>query len=128
VKRSGPPRRKTPLRAKNTAKQRNRLASGFQIRRNVPIRPRSAKRISEDAERWLLKKRLLEAFPVCVRCHRERSIDPHEIRRRSQGGSMLDEKIIVMICRRCHEWIHANPLAAHESGWLTRYEDCKQLE
>jgi hypothetical protein len=116
MKRGRPLQRKTPLRSSGLK------ASGFQLRR-TPLKLRSAKRITEDAKRRLLKAELLEAFPICVRCHRGRSIDPHEILRRSQGGSALDETIIVMICRACHDWIHRNPTAARATGWLIHRED-----
>lgn len=115
--------KRTELKRKTPLVSKTRLAPGKQPLRRTRIAPRSQKRISEDAKRRLLKARLLEERPICERCHRQRSHDPHERQRRSQGGSPLDELIISMICRGCHDWIHEHPLLAHAEGWLVRRGD-----
>lgn len=41
------------------------------------------------------------------------SVDVHEVLARSAGGSILDPKNVLALCRSCHEWIGNNPAAAH---------------
>lgn len=43
----------------------------------------------------------------------------HHIRRRSQGGQDTVTNLL-WVCRSCHDWIHANPAASYELGYLHR--------
>jgi hypothetical protein len=53
-----------------------------------------------------------------------RAVDVHEKRRRSQGGNIMDEAILVCVCRMCHDWIGQHPVEAAEAGWhLRSWED-----
>lgn len=60
---------------------------------------------------------LLAERPVCearlAGCT-GRAVDVHERLTRARGGSILDpeQAHMITVCRRCHEWITANPLAA----------------
>jgi 5-methylcytosine-specific restriction endonuclease McrA len=47
---------------------------------------------------------------------RQRAVDVHELVRRSQGGSILDESNCITVCRPCHRRINANPALAVELG------------
>lgn len=50
------------------------------------------------------------------------SVDVHEILARSAGGSILDEKNVLAVCRRCHDWIGNHPREAIGLGLrLSRY-------
>lgn len=72
--------------------------------------------------------RLLEERPLCEACpvfaeydkkvvySRQRSVDVHELIRRSQGGSILDEKNLLAVCRPCHQRIGNNPQLAFDLG------------
>ena len=47
---------------------------------------------------------------------RQQSADIHEIIRRSQGGSILDEENLMAVCRPCHRRIGNYPQLAFELG------------
>jgi len=44
------------------------------------------------------------------------SVDIHELKRRSQGGSILDERNLLAVCRPCHRRIGDHPALAFELG------------
>ncbi|MBM4225060.1 MAG: hypothetical protein FJ167_09785 [Gammaproteobacteria bacterium] len=47
---------------------------------------------------------------------RKAAQDVHELVRRSQGGSILEEKNLMAVCRPCHERIGKYPQKAFELG------------
>lgn len=51
---------------------------------------------------------------------RRPSVDVHELVRRSQGGSILDEKNLMCVCRECHRRIGNHPQLAFDLG-LSRH-------
>lgn len=64
---------------------------------------------------------LLDERPVCERCGAARSADVHELRRRSQGGSILDPANLACLCRPCHTHVTEHPVVAEAEGWaITR--------
>lgn len=95
---------------------------------SLPMRHRSKKKEAEYRSRRPLVARLLEERPWCEACPtfatyddkpiyvRNRSQDIHEIVRRSQGGSILDESNLLAVCRSCHNRIGAHPALAFELG------------
>jgi hypothetical protein len=44
------------------------------------------------------------------------AVDIHELVRRSQGGSILDEDNLLAVCRPCHRRIGDNPQLAFDLG------------
>ncbi len=92
------------------------------------MRYRSAKKEKEYVERRKLVVRLLEEKPWCEACpvfaehdekkmyKRNQSSDLHELKRRSQGGSILDEENIICVCRPCHTRIGNYPQLAFDLG------------
>lgn len=49
-------------------------------------------------------------------------IDPHHVKRRSQGGEdTLDN--LISLCRAHHDWVHTHVVAAIELGLLKRAWD-----
>lgn len=113
---------------------------------------RSEKRQKLYIERRAVVERLLKERPQCQACSiianwntqetqakhvtfKERSaLDIHEIKRRSQGGSLLDDENLLAVCRKCHDWINAHPKQAERvglsvPGWATKemYEEAKSL-
>jgi len=92
------------------------------------MRYRSKKKEKQYAERKKLVKYMLDKFPYCQACPvfaahdqkktyiRRGSVDVHELKRRSQGGSILDEANCLAVCRECHNRIGANPQLAFDLG------------
>lgn len=92
------------------------------------MRYRSAKKEKEYVERRKLVVRLLKEKPWCEACpvfaehdekkmyKRNQSSDLHELKRRSQGGSILDEENIICVCRPCHTRIGNYPQLAFDLG------------
>ena len=92
------------------------------------MRYRSKKKEKEYRQRRPLVERLLQERPWCEACakfaehdglvvyQRNRSQDIHEIIRRSQGGSILDEENLMAVCRKCHTRIGNYPQLAFDLG------------
>lgn len=92
------------------------------------IRKRSKKKELEYELRRPFVKQILEKYPYCQACpvfakndnlityNRLPSMDVHEIIRRSQGGSILDENNVLAVCRKCHIRIGNYPALAFELG------------
>lgn len=92
------------------------------------MRYRSKKKQDEYKIRVPLVKKLLSDRQWCEACPvfaehdglvtyvRKRSVDIHEILRRSQGGSILDESNLMAVCRDCHRRIGNEPALAFELG------------
>mgnify|MGYP006280311551 CR=1 FL=1 len=92
------------------------------------MRHRSKKKEAEYRLRRPLVARLLNERPYCEACPvfaeydgkviytRQKSVDIHELKRRSQGGSILDEDNLLSVCRSCHSRIGNNPALAFELG------------
>lgn len=92
------------------------------------MRHRSKKKEAEYRLRRPLVTRLLDERPYCEACpifakhdekityQRQRSVDIHEIVRRSQGGSILEESNLLAVCRDCHRRIGNHPQLAFDLG------------
>lgn len=92
------------------------------------MRHRSAKKEAEYRLRRPLVARLLSERPWCEACPvfaahdgkttytRRASVDVHELVRRSQGGSILDEENLMCVCRDCHRRIGNHPQLAFDLG------------
>lgn len=92
------------------------------------MRHRSKKKEAEYRKRRPLVERLLRERPMCEACpvfakHDEKvtyvrnpSVDVHELVRRSQGGSILDEDNLMCVCRSCHRRIGNYPQLAFDLG------------
>jgi 5-methylcytosine-specific restriction endonuclease McrA len=92
------------------------------------VRYRSKKKEAEYKLRRPLVEKLLDEYPHCQACKvfadydgaatyiQNRSVDVHEIVRRSQGGSILDESNLMCVCRPCHSRIGNYPQLAFDLG------------
>lgn len=92
------------------------------------MRHRSKKKEAEYKLRRPLVEKLLSERPLCEACPtfaeydgratyaRNRSCDIHEIVRRSQGGSILNEENLMAVCRPCHNRIGNHPQLAFDLG------------
>jgi 5-methylcytosine-specific restriction endonuclease McrA len=103
------------------------VKKGEPIKR-TPLNKRSSKTANKYKKRIPLVKKLLEEKPFCEACPvfakfdgkvsyiRNPSQDVHEIVRRSQGGSILDEDNLLCVCRPCHQRIGNHPQLAFDLG------------
>lgn len=92
------------------------------------MRHRSKKKEAEYRQRRPLVEKLLNEKPLCEACPVfaeydglatyiiNKSVDIHELIRRSQGGSILDEENLIAVCRKCHNRIGNYPALAFELG------------
>ena len=93
------------------------------------MRHRSKKKEAEYRLRRPLVEKLLSENPMCKACKifavhdgfgsvfiQRQSQDIHEIVRRSQGGSILDEDNLMAVCRPCHTRIGNHPQLAFDLG------------
>lgn len=110
------------------------------LRRNRPLRrdpskalkrtrlkPMSARRAGEVDERRGVREAVIHRDRSCRAIERGvpgacgGPLDVHEILPRSADASgYLDPANCILLCRRHHEWVGANPSAAHDVG-LHRY-------
>lgn len=98
------------------------------LKRTGSLNPRSKKKQQEYTLRRPLVERLLKERPWCEACPvfaqhdnkplyvRQPSKDIHEVVRRSQGGSILDESNLLAVCRPCHIRIGNYPQLAFDLG------------
>lgn len=47
----------------------------------------------------------------------------HELRKRSQGGSITDRSNLMASCARCNQWVEEYPRLAHLAGLVRRRSD-----
>jgi hypothetical protein len=99
-----------------------------ELKRSGPLRPRSKKTEDVYKKRRPLVEKLLKERPWCEACPifaehdnlavyiRKPSQDIHELVRRSQGGSILDESNLLAVCRPCHQRIGEQPALAFKLG------------
>ncbi len=92
------------------------------------IKKRSAKTEELYKKRRPFVEKILKERPLCQACkifavHDNKTVynqhlsrDVHEIVRRSQGGSILDENNVLAVCRPCHVRIGSNPQLAFDLG------------
>jgi 5-methylcytosine-specific restriction endonuclease McrA len=127
--------RKKPLQQKTPLKAKKQLQAKTGLKQNKPIK-RSSKKIAhrskkmEDkyVDRRKFVKKILSERPFCQACpvfaeHDSKvvfrvnaSTDVHELIRRSQGGSILDEENVLAVCRPCHTRIGEYPELSFNLG------------
>lgn len=98
------------------------------LKRGAPPKKRSKKREKLYEERREFVKKILQERPLCEACrifaaHDDKatfkihmSRDVHEVIRRSQGGSIVDEENVLAVCRPCHVRIGNYPQLAFDLG------------
>jgi len=113
-------------------KRRKPLKRSGNIKRTSRIKPRSKKMEALYVDRRAFVVKILGERPYCEACpkfaqhdglktyNRFPSRDVHELVRRSQGGSILDEKNVLAVCRKCHDRIGREPKLAVELGLAKR--------
>jgi hypothetical protein len=115
--------RKKPLKRSSKPIKRSPLPKS-----NKPIKKRSKKQATLYEKRIPFVKEVLSARPLCEACPvfashdsrvtfiQRKSVDVHELVRRSQGGSIIDESNVLAVCRQCHTRIGNNPALAFDLG------------
>jgi hypothetical protein len=95
-----------------------------------PLNKRSKKREEIYKLRRPLVQRLLTEKPWCEACpifavidgkatyKRIPSMDVHEVISRGRGGSILDERNLMCLCRPCHNRITTHPAEGESVGAL----------
>ena len=94
----------------------------------TPVPQRSAKTAKVyRTTRIPLVVETLEARPWCeIRWDGNctgRATTLHELRKRSQGGSITDPANVIPACAFCNEAVEDNPTEAHRRGFVIRRED-----
>lgn len=127
-----PLERRTPLKARSTLKPKKKLQAKKQLRPKKPLNQRSEKQKKLYEERRPFVAKMLAENPWCAACpafaahdgkvsyRRRHSTDIHELVRRSQGGSIVDEANCIAVCRPCHTRIGENPQLAFDLGLAKR--------
>lgn len=66
------------------------------------------------------KKVFLSKHPNCARCGAWKGFavrDLHHWAKRA-GKLYLEERLWLMLCRSCHNWVHSDESRAQKQGWL----------
>jgi len=120
-------KRKKPLKAKTPLKRTESLKTGS-LKRGGKINHRSEKMKKTYEQRRPFVEKVLSENPYCQACGvfakhdgkvtfvQNKSVDVHELVRRSQGGSILDESNVIAVCRPCHQRIGNYPELAINLG------------
>jgi hypothetical protein len=110
-------------------KERKPIARNTPLKRGEPPRKVSKKRAKENRVRTKVVKEVMSSRFRCEagvliasvdsehRCSGEVH-DVHEPLTRARGGSITDANNMVVVCRWCHNWIHARPSLASSVGLL----------
>lgn len=97
------------------------------LKRSGKLNAVSPRRKEEGAIYGKKRRAFLEARPWCEIClkhgrlgrpaNKRFSCDVHHTAGR-HNGNYLNEATWLAVCREHHMWIHDNPKAAREAGWL----------
>lgn len=100
-------RQKKNDRAKNQKKH---------ILKRTPLNKISKKRIAQNKEYEILRKKFIKDNPKCELCPKSTK-DLHH--KNGRNGSRLTDPVYFMaVCRSHHEFIHLNPEESRKNGWL----------
>ena len=134
LKRSEPPKRKTPLKNTQSLNIRANLKPGKALARSdkpIPQRSKtSAKGRAAEGRGDFVRRMIERARGQCEmgtqiwegghrdhRCQRA-AVEVHEPLTRARGGRTDDPLNAYATCRACHDWAHANPAEATVLGLL----------
>ena len=73
-----------------------------------------------------LGPRIAQVDMVAARNCRGRASTLHELRKRSQGGSLIDLANCLPSCAPCNGWVEDEPLLAHRAGLVIRRGDAEE--
>ena len=86
------------------------------LKRKTPMKRISDKRRKEGREYAKKRSLFLTQLPLCEVCMTANSTDVHHIAGR--GINYLSEDTWLATCRKCHDKIHREPIWAREKGYL----------
>ena len=109
MKRSGPPARKTPLKAGSGGLKRSRLRPRSEKREALYAEDRRPRieRLVADGVGCLIGPLLADAR-LGTQCS-GRIEGLHERRKRSAGGSLVNPENLIPACNRCNGWVEDEP-------------------
>lgn len=118
MKRSGPLKRKTPLRSVSKKRQSQQAARRKLVQEQLALRPKC-----EAGEPIYVHYQTNFGYEYARERRKTdqcygRATDIHEPLTRARGGSITDVENTISVCRRCHDWIHAHPEIATDLGLL----------
>jgi hypothetical protein len=91
----------------------------YSVKAPKEIKKRSVKKITQDKEYSILRKKFLEEKPYCeigqINCTHH-STDVHH--KEYRGIHTNDVSTWISTCRSCHDWIHLNPKEARKLNFL----------
>ena len=110
--------KRTPLKRKTPMKRNQKPLKRTPLKRVSQSKNAKAKRKSyASAKREYMEDR--ENPNHCERCEVELGIKFLDLHHKAGRGKNLSNKsTFTAICRPCHDWIHAHPKDARETGWL----------
>jgi hypothetical protein len=123
--------KRVPLTRKTPMKRSDKGLKKTELKRGGRLRNRSKKATAKHVDRKKLVADLMDTYSTCQACaawaawdglpskHRP-PVDAHEMVLRSQGGDILDERIILCVCRPCHSRIDDTPIDAELLGLYLR--------
>ena len=109
--------RRSPLRPRTWRITRRADKPAPKVKRSAPSNPLTAERRREVVERDGCCRSCGQWDPMF-------GLDPHHRKLKGAGGTP-DPAIhalsnLVMLCRACHDYAHANPAEARVQGWIVR--------
>lgn len=120
MRRSGMPKRKTPLRSGSTSLRRGRLNRSSELTRSA-AKPKPAKRDPAETQARAVVK--VRSGGVCERCGRAPATNWHHRQGRSAGGVWSPENGLHLCgsgSTGCHGEVTVNPAISYEMGWSVR--------
>ena len=104
--------RRTPM--KRCPLKRTAVLRSASPMKGTRLAPMSAAKAGWNRKYAAEKRRRMAVTPRCERCKVNRPKDGHH------PVGQCGERIMTffLVCRECHDWIHANGKEAREGGWL----------
>jgi len=87
------------------------------LKRKTPLKRVSVKRNSELDRYSKLRRKYLDAFPVCEVCKNEDATEIHH-RKGREHGRLNQTAWFLAVGRRCHTRIHNDPKWAMKMGYM----------
>lgn len=111
-------RRRTPLRRGGRLKPRSKKMATLYRAQRIPLIVATL-----EQRPWCeLGPRIAQVDMAGARDCRGRASTLHELRKRSQGGSIVDPANVLPACAPCNGWVEDNPRLAAMVGLVIRWD------